>query len=363
MIRKEFLTITNEGGRGKQMSKRLLGRVISKTVKDPKSKETIIKKGAIVDDEIAERIEKAGVSSVEIRSPLTCKARFGICAQCYGWDFGTRKLVTLGTPVGVIAAQSIGEPGTQLTMRVKHAGGIVGLDVTQGLPRVEELFEARTPKVTAPIATISGKAKVEEVADGHKVTITDSSNKEIAEDHFIPATLTLTVKDKELVAAGTALATGPRNIQDILKVKGLRAAQEYVIQEVQNVYESQGIPISDKHFEIISREMSGKVKIEESGDTSLIPGEIMDRYAFELANEGALAEGGEPATAYAVLLGITRSALHTQSWLSASSFEQTTNVLSEAALEGKEDMLLGLKENVIIGRLIPTEAERIAVVK
>lgn len=358
----DFLTITTEGVRGKQLAKRILGRMAGKAVKNPSTKEVIVKKGEIIDDFMAEAIEKAGITAVDIRSPLTCKSRIGLCANCYGWDFGTRHLVTLGTPVGVIAAQSIGEPGTQLTMRVKHAGGIVGLDVTQGLPRVEELFEARTPKIVAPLSSLSGKVKVEEVADGNKVTITSTDNKEVYEEHFIPATLTLSVKDKDLIAAGTALAAGPQNIQEILKVRGVRAAQEYVIQEVQNVYESQGIPISDKHFEIIAREMSGKVKIEEGGDTSLIPGEIMDRFAFELANEATLAEGGEPATAQATILGITRSALHTQSWLSASSFEQTTNVLSEAALEGKEDMLLGLKENVIIGRLIPTDPQRAEIV-
>lgn len=355
----EYLTITTEGARGKQLGKRILGRVAVKTIKDPHTKAVIVKKGEVIDDLMIEKIEAAHVTAVEIRSPLTCKSRVGLCAKCYGWDFGTRKLVTLGSPVGVIAAQSIGEPGTQLTMRVKHAGGIVGLDVTQGLPRVEELFEARAPKIMAPLATISGRVKVEEVADGYKVTVTDTKQKDIFEDHFVPATLTLAVQDKDLVAAGTALAAGPQNIQEILKVRGVRAAQEYVIQEVQNVYESQGIPISDKHFEIIAREMSSKVRVEESGDTSLIPGEIIDRYTFEIKNDGTLAEGGEPATAAAIILGITRSALHTQSWLSASSFEQTTNVLSEAALEGKEDMLLGLKENVIIGRLIPTDPERV----
>ncbi|MFH2019156.1 MAG: DNA-directed RNA polymerase subunit beta' [bacterium] len=357
----ESLVITNEGFRGKQIAKRVLGRIASKTVKDPKTKEVIVKKGEIIDDVAADRIADSSITSVEVRSPLTCKSRFGLCAKCYGWDFGTRKMVMLGTPVGVIAAQSIGEPGTQLTMRVKHAGGIVGLDVTQGLPRVEELFEARIPKVVAPIVTISGKVKLEEGVDGFKVTITATDNKELTEDYFVPATLTLLVKDKDLVAAGTVLAAGPQNIQEVLRVKGVLAAQEYVIQEVQNVYESQGIPISDKHFEVVVREMSGKVKIDESGDSSLIPGEIMDRFAFEIENEATIAEAGEPATAQATILGITRSALHTHSWLSASSFEQTTNVLSEAALVGKEDMLLGLKENVIIGRLIPTDPERVVI--
>ncbi len=354
----ESLEIPTTGHRGKHFVKRVLGRVVAKTVKDPKSKAVLIKKGEIIDDEIADKLFESGVEGVEIRSPLTCKARYGLCAQCYGWDFGTRKLVEIGSPVGVIAAQSIGEPGTQLTMRVKHAGGIVGLDVTQGLPRVEELFEARNPKIAAPLAGISGKVKVEETTDGAKVTITSSGNGGMTEEYFVPATLTLAVKDKDTVTAGFPLASGPQNIQEVLRVRGIRDAQIYLIQEIQAVYESQGIPISDKHFEVVVREMTSKVKVEESGDTALIGGEIVDRFAFDLGNEATLAEGGEPATALSVMLGVTRAALHTHSWLSAASFEQTTNVLSEAALQGKEDPLFGLKENVIIGRLIPTEPDR-----
>ncbi|KKU25731.1 MAG: DNA-directed RNA polymerase subunit beta' [Microgenomates group bacterium GW2011_GWA2_46_16] len=354
----EYLNISTTGLRGKHFVKRVLGRVVAKNIKDPKTKAVLVKKGEILDDASAERVYSAGVENIEIRSPLTCRARYGLCAQCYGWDFGTRKLVELGSPVGVIAAQSIGEPGTQLTMRVKHAGGIVGLDVTQGLPRVEELFEARNPKIASPLSGISGKVKVEEATDGFKVTISATGNAEVKEEHFVPATLTLAVKDKELIAAGFPLASGPQNIQEVLRVRGMRDAQIYLIQEVQAVYESQGIPISDKHFEVVVREMSSKVKIEESGDTALIGGEIVDRFAFDQANDSVLAEGGEPATAMSVILGVTRSALHTHSWLSAASFEQTTNVLSEAAIEGKEDPLFGLKENVIIGRLIPTNPER-----
>lgn len=354
----EYLTIETKGLRGKHFVKRVLGRVVAKTVKDPVSKEVIIKKGEIFDDETAERAYSAGVENVEIRSPLTCKARYGLCAKCYGWDFGTRKEVELGTPVGVIAAQSIGEPGTQLTMRVKHAGGIVGLDVTQGLPRVEELFEARNPKIAAPLAGIAGRVSLEETTDGHKVTITASENHEVKEEHFVPATLTLAVNTKDLIAAGMPLCSGPQNIQEVLRVRGLRDAQVYLIGEIQAVYESQGIPISDKHFEVVVREMSSKVRIEQAGDTSLIEGEIVDRFAYDQANEAAMAEGAEPATAATVILGVTRAALHTNSWLSAASFEQTTNVLSEAALEGKEDPLFGLKENVIIGRLIPTNPDR-----
>lgn len=354
----EYFTIETSGVRGKHFVKRVLGRVLAQSVKAPKSKTIILKKGELIDDEMAQKILDSGVASIEVRSPLTCKARYGLCALCYGWDFGTRHLVELGSPVGVIAAQSIGEPGTQLTMRVKHAGGIVGLDVTQGLPRVEELFEARNPKIAAPLAGISGKVSVEEVADGSKVTITQTGNHDLKEEHFVPATLALAVKDKDMIAAGFPLASGPQNIQEVLKVRGIRDAQTYLIQEIQAVYESQGIPISDKHFEVVVREMTSKVKIEESGDTSLIGGEVVDRFAFDTGNESTLAEGGEPATAISVMLGVTRAALHTHSWLSAASFEQTTNVLSEAAIEGKEDPLFGLKENVIIGRLIPVSPER-----
>ncbi len=343
----ETISIPTTGSRGKHFEKRVLGRVLAKTVSG------IAKKGDIINDDIAKAMFEAKVESIEIRSPLTCRAKVGVCATCYGWDFSTRRIVEEGTPVGVIAAQSIGEPGTQLTMRVKHAGGIVGLDVTQGLPRVEELFEVRNPKVVAPLATLSGKVEVEETADGNKVTITDSKTLD-KDEFFVPATLTLTVKSKDLITVGMPLAVGPQNVQEVLRVRSLRDAQLYLIQEIQNVYESQGIPISDKHFEVIVREMSSKVKVEESGDTTLISGEIVDRYTFESANDAAMAEGGEPATAAQVLLGITRAALHTHSWLSAASFEQTTNVLSESALVGAVDPLLGLKENVIIGRLIPT---------
>lgn len=352
----ETLTIETSGARGKHFLKRVLGRVVAKTVKDKKTRAVIIKQGEIVTDELAQALYDSGVEGVEIRSPLTCRARYGLCAQCYGWDFGTRRLVELGSPVGVVAAQSIGEPGTQLTMRVKHAGGIVGLDVTQGLPRVEELFEARNPKVSAPLAGISGKVNLTEVDGGQKVTITGTGG--VQEDHFIPPTLTLLVKDKESITAGFPLTSGAQNIQEVLRVRGIRDAQIYLIQEIQAVYESQGIPISDKHFEVVVREMTLKVKIEDPGDTALISGEIVDRFTFDKGNDETVAQGGEPATAIAVMLGVTRAALHTHSWLSAASFEQTTNVLSEAALEGKEDPLFGLKENVIIGRLIPTTPER-----
>jgi DNA-directed RNA polymerase subunit beta' len=264
-------------------------------------------------------------------------------------------------PVGIIAAQSIGEPGTQLTMRTKHAGGIVGLDVTQGLPRVEELFEVRTPKVLSPIAEISGKVEVTETDDGWLVRIRNTAFKPPEErEYIVPLTSKLNVVDGEFVEAGKQLASGFLDVQDVLAVKGLRAAQEYLIQEIQAVYESQGINIADKHFEVIVRKMSDKVLITASGDTTLLPGDIVERAVFETENEKILSEGGEPATGQVILLGVTRAALFTSSWLSAASFQNTTNVLTEAALLGREDKLLGLKENVIIGRLIPVTPERAA---
>ncbi len=357
---KEHLLIKRQDYDEKRFSKKILGRVLAKLVKHPKTKEVLGRRGDIIDDQLLQTILDAKVEEVAIRSPLTCQSRYGVCQKCYGWDFGTRQLVEIGTPIGVLAAQSIGEPGTQLTMRVKHSGGIVGLDVTQGLPRVEELFEARTPKVVAPLATISGKVKLEEVKDGTKVIIksTSKTNSKEEEEFLVPNTLKLIVKDGDLVTPGTPLAEGPLDPKETLKVLGIRGTQLHLIEEIQKVYESQGIPIADIHFEVIVREMSNKVKIEESGDTSLIPGEIVDRFIFTEENEKILAEGGEPATAKTIILGITRASLHTNSWLSAASFQETTNVLATAALEGKEDPLLGLKENVIIGRLIPTSKER-----
>jgi len=268
-------------------------------------------------------------------------------------------MVEMGTPVGIVAAQSIGEPGTQLTLRTKHFGGIVVSDVTQGLPRVEELFEARAPKVLSPLAEIAGKVRVVETDEGYKIKVKSVGVKPIEEREYpVPSVSTLRVKDGQLVDAGTQLASGGLDIKDVLEVRGLLAAQEYLVEEIQNVYESQGIPINDKHVEIVVRKMSGKVRIETTGDTSLLPGELVDKTRFENENAKVLAEGGEPASAKVVILGLIRASLKTESWLSAASFQETTNVLTEAAIEGKEDKLLGLKENVIIGRLIPVTPER-----
>ena len=273
-------------------------------------------------------------------------------------------MVDIGTPVGVVAAQSIGEPGTQLTLKTKHSGGIVGLDVTQGLPRVEELFESRVPKVLSPLSEISGKVMVAETEEGWRITVTSVNTKPKEErQYLIPKTIKLAVEDKQLIEAGGQLAVGALDIKEILIIRGLRAAQEYLVSEIQKVYESQGIPINDRHFEAIARKMSDEIRIVTPGDTKFLPGDLVDKASFEEENEKILAAGGEPASGTQVILGITRRALYTESWLSAASFEQTTDVLTDAALLAREDRLIGLKENVIIGRLIPVTPERAALPK
>jgi DNA-directed RNA polymerase subunit beta' len=353
--------VIKRSDRPKVFSQRIVGRVASEDIVGSKGKKILVSKGDIVNEEALSEIEKEKVEEVVIRSPICCTLRYGMCADCYGWDLSDKKMVQIGTPVGVVAAQSIGEPGTQLTLRTKHSAGAVGVDVTQGLPRVEELFEARTPKILSPLAEIPGRVRVTETDGGWKVVITSVATKPKEErEYIIPKTIKLAVDDKQLVEVGTPLATGSLDLKEILSIKGLRAAQEYLVQEIQAVYESQGIPINDKHFEVISRKMSDEVRIVTSGDTPLLPGELVDKSTFEEENEKVLAAGGEPASAQQVILGITRRSLFTESWLSAASFEQTTDVLTTSALLSKEDRLLGLKENVIIGRLIPVTPDRAA---
>jgi DNA-directed RNA polymerase subunit beta' len=337
---------------------RIRGRILSEKVLGKKGK-VLAKKGKMIDEQKLALFEAHKVEKVKIRSPLACEAKYGLCSHCYGWDLSNHQPVELGTPVGVVAAQSIGEPGTQLTLRTKHFGGIVVSDVTQGLPRVEELFEIRMPKVLSPLSEIAGKAEIIEDDEGTRVRVKSIGVKPAEErEYFIPPLSTLRVKDKELIGIGAQLSSGALDVREVLEVRGLRAAQMYLVNEVQAVYESQGIPINDRHFEIIVRKMSDKVRIETTGDTDFLPGKLVSRVKFEEENEKILAQGGEPASARIVTLGITRSALFTDSWLSAASFEETTNILTDAASLGKEDRLLGLKENVIIGRLIPVTPVR-----
>lgn len=356
------IRIGRKGKRGEKFLERVLGRVLAERVVDPKTKKNLLKKGELITDGNLGLLEKHQIQEVQVRSTLICESHYGVCVQCYGWDFSNRKLVEIGTPVGVIAAQSIGEPGTQLTLRTKQTGGIVGLDVTQGLPRVEELFEARVPKSLSPLAEIAGKASVIETESGYKVRIRSVGIKPVEErEYLIPSVSQLRVEDGQLVEVGAQLTLGALDIREILEIRGLQAAREYLVEEVQAVYESQGILINDKHFEVVIRRMSDKVRVKMPGDTSLLPRELMSKTRFEEENARVLAEGGEPATAQVVILGLTRASLFTESWLSAASFQETTNVLTNAALEDRRDNLLGLKENVIIGRLIPVTLERVKI--
>ncbi len=346
----------DEVGRTAPFESRIVGRFAAAKIVSPKTKKEILAAGKEIGNAEVLEIIKNDVVEVMVRSAMTCKLKYGICVKCYGWDFSNKRNVESGVPVGVVAAQSIGEPGTQLTMRVRHFGGVVMSDVTQGLPRVEELFEMRTPKNLSPVAEISGKLKIETTDDGYVLKLKNSRMKPVEErEYFIPISSTLFVSDGQEVAVGTQLAEGYMDPKDVIKISGLLEAQRYVISEAQKVYESQGIVINDKHFEVILRKMSDKVIIETVGDTSLIPGDFITRTRFEEINAEILSQGGEPATARQIILGVTKSSLFSDSWLSASSFQETTKVLTEAALEGAEDRLIGLKENVIIGRLIPVE--------
>lgn len=338
---------------------RFVGRRLAAKVVDSKTKAVIAAEDEYLDEDVIGKIVEAGVETISIFSPSTCKAQYGLCAKCYGWDLTTRKPVELGVPVGVVAAQSIGEPGTQLTMRTFHSGGVAtGVDITMGLPRVEELFEARTPKSSAPLSEIAGKVAVTETEMGTKVRVRTTTKPFEEREYLIPASVNLLVEEGQLIAAGTQLAAGHLDIKEVVRVKGLKEAQRYIVDEVRKVYASQGVPINEKHFEVIVRKMSDKVRVESQGDTNLLPGEVIDKIKFEEENQRVLAAGGDPATASVVILGITRASLLTESFLSAASFQETTTVLAEAAAAGKVDRLLGLKENVIIGRLIPTSPDR-----
>ena len=333
------------------LAERIVGRFLAEDIDDPETGERIASINDMVDEDLAKRIEKVR-DRVSIRSVLTCKSQFGVCVKCYGRDLANQAEVEIGEAVGTIAAQSIGEPGTQLTMRTFHSGGVAGDDITQGLPRVEELFEARKPKHHAIIAEIEGDAEVEDTGKGmRKVTIRPSEGQ--PREYAIPYGARMHVKQGMHLVPGDKLTEGSVNPHDILRVCGLQATQRYLVYEVQKVYKSQGVEINDKHIEVMVRQMLHKVKIEESGSTDFLPGEYIDINAFEGANTKAIEEGGEPAVAKPILLGITKASLATDSFLSAASFQETTRVLTDAAIKGKVDPLIGLKENVIIGKLIP----------
>jgi len=404
-------------------AERIIGRLAASKIVKPKTKKIIVDRNEEIDEEKAKEIIAAGISTVHVRSPLSCRSRHGACQRCYGRDLARGHLVDPNTAVGIIAAQSIGEPGTQLTLRTFHTGGVVGLDITSGLPRVEELFEARPPKGQAIISEIDGVAEVVQNEGAKVINVTSSgvyrdeyslpsgwkvmvkqgqlvdigaelagpteakakSKKKAAlatetkpilarvageiaiegkklfisymeeeqQEYAVPASAHIRVKTGEKVKAGQRLTEGSINPQDILHILGKEATQQYLVDEVQKVYRSQGVNINDKHIEVIVHRMLSKVRIDSSGDTDLVPGELIDMFRYEDINAKVLAEGGEPATALSVLMGITRASLNTDSWLAAASFQETTRVLTEAAVKGQIDRLVGLKENVIIGKLIP----------
>jgi len=395
---------------GQTLGERILGRVAAGPVVDPRTGEIIVAPGEMIEEDEVEAIEAAGIEEVYVRSPMTCQLRYGICAMCYGRDLGRGKMVEVGAAVGIIAAQSIGEPGTQLTLRTFHTGGVaLGGDITHGLPRVEELFEARkTPKGEALMSDIDGMVEIRreegvryikvvnsqvfrdeyDIKYGWKILVEDGDeiasgtpiasrgekrilaknggrvlreNRHITvvyerreeREYEVPSAARLTVSEGEWVKAGQQLTEGSKNPHRILRILGREATQLYLLSEIQKVYRSQGVNINDKHFEIIIRKMLSKVQVTSSGDTDLLPGELVDRLDFAKINAKVAAEGGRQATANPVLLGISKVALNTDSFLSAASFQHTIRVLAGAAIAGKQDNLYGLKENVIIGKLIP----------
>ena len=338
------------------LEERLTGRYIAETITDPDTGEVVVKANHMCTPKRAAAVmkvlKKLGRDSVKIRTVLSCKSHIGVCAKCYGANMATGQPVQVGEAVGIIAAQSIGEPGTQLTMRTFHTGGVAGGDITQGLPRVEELFEARKPKGLAIISEFGGVVAIKDTKKKREITITDNETGN-SKTYLIPYGSRIKVQDGQVLEAGDELTEGSVNPHDILKIKGVRAVQDYMLQEVQRVYRLQGVEINDKHVEMIVRQMLKKIKIEESGDSDVLPGVSMDVLDFNDMNEKLIAEGKKPAEGKQVMLGITKASLATDSFLSAASFQETTKVLTEAAINGKVDKLIGLKENVIIGKLIP----------
>ena len=330
---------------------RIVGRYTIDPIVHPETGEVLVPADSMIKEDAAEKIVAAGIEKVNIRTVLNCKTKHGVCSKCYGRNLATGKEVNIGEAVGIIAAQSIGEPGTQLTMRTFHTGGVAGGDITQGLPRVEELFEARKPKGLAIITEVSGQVKIDETGKRKEVIVVPVEGE--AQTYQIPYGSRVRVKDGQMVEAGDPITQGSINPHDIVRVKGIGGVQDYIVKEVQRVYRLQGVDVNDKHIEVIVRQMLSKVKVEDPGDTDLLPGGYEDVLVYEKCNEDAIAQGLRPAVAKRVLLGITKASLATESFLSAASFQETTRVLTEAAIKGKEDHLIGLKENVILGKLIP----------
>ena len=333
------------------LEERIAGRYALEPVVHPETGEVLVAANEEITDDLAAEIQKAGIEQVVIRSALTCKSRYGICRKCYGRNLATGGHVDIGEAVGIIAAQSIGEPGTQLTMRTFHTGGVAGDDITQGLPRVEELFEARKPKGQAIIAEAGGVVSVQDIKNRKEITITEGDGE--ARVYAVPYGARMKVNTGDIVEAGQELTEGSINPHDLLRVKGPLGVQMYLLREVQKVYRLQGVDINDKHIEVMVRQMLRKVKVEDAGDTNLLPGGQVDVFDFEKENDRVREEGGQEAIGKTVLLGITKASLATDSFLSAASFQETTRVLTDAAIKGKVDPLLGLKENVILGKLIP----------
>lgn len=330
---------------------RIEGRYSFETIKHPKTGEIIIHRNELIDSDKAHEIVDAGIEKLQIRSVLSCRARHGVCKKCYGRNLATGKHVEIGEAVGIIAAQSIGEPGTQLTMRTFHTGGVAGDDITQGLPRIQELFEARNPKGQATISEIDGVIKeIREAKDRREIEVQGEAETKV---YSVTYGSRLRVYEGQEIEAGDELTDGSIDPKEILRIKGIRGVQNYILQEVQRVYRNQGVEINDKHIEVMVRQMLRKIRIVDNGDTPLLPGSFVDLYEYEQANKDAILSGNEPAVAKPVLLGITKASLETDSFLSAASFQETTRVLTDAAIKGKVDKLLGLKENVIIGKLIP----------
>lgn len=344
--------IDEDGALHQDVETSIHGRTLAVDVKD-EAGNVLAAAGSDVSDELIEKLFKAGVKEVRVRSVLTCESAIGVCALCYGRSMASNVLVDIGEAVGIIAAQSIGEPGTQLTMRTFHTGGVASADdITQGLPRIQELFEARTPKGVAPISEVSGRVTIEDTEKSYKIVVTPDDGSE-PQSYTVLRRAASKLQNGDYVQVGDQLATGSVDPKEVLRIRGPREAQKHLVSEVQGVYKSQGVEIHDKHVEVIVRQMLRRVTVIESGDTDLLPGELVDNIAFQTANRKALVEGKKPAAGRPEMMGITKASLATESWLSAASFQETTRVLTQAAMEAKTDPLLGLKENVIIGKLVP----------